>query len=77
MLLARTMMRTDMARFIATLLLTLTIGACGLKGDLYIPPEPEAPAAAEAAPATDTVAEPSTPEPAAEKAPVEEEVTDE
>ena len=62
-------MRTDIARFVATVLLALTMGACGLKGDLYIPPEPEAPAAAEAPP--------STPEPAAEEAPVEEEVTDE
>ena len=77
MLLARMMMRTDIARFFATLLLALTMGACGLKGDLYIPPEPEAPAAAEAPPATNTAVEPSTPEPAAEKSPVEEEVTDE
>ena len=59
------------------LLLALTMGACGLKGDLYIPPEPKAPAAPVAPPSTDTVVEPSTPEPAAEKAPVEEEVTDE
>ena len=61
----------------AALLLALTMGACGLKGDLYIPPEPEAPAAAEAPPSADAAVEPSTPEPAAEKAPVEEEATDE
>ncbi len=66
-----------MTRFVVALLLALTMGACGLKGDLYIPPEPEAPAAAEATTSTDTVVEPSTPKPAAEKAPVEEEVTDE
>ena len=60
-------MKTETARAFATALaIALATVACGPKGDLYIPPEPEAPPAAEAAPQTGTTIEPST-QPAAEE----------
>jgi predicted small lipoprotein YifL len=69
-------MRTEAARAFATALaIALATVACGLKGDLYIPPEPEAPPAAEAAPQTESTIE-ETIEPSTQPA-AEEEANDE